>query len=306
MRSPAAGAPRAPSSAVQRRIIVAACPRAGGVRVRGAIATHPAIHDPGETGLFDALLHGEWRGWQRWPGVDDDGVARPAPVASRLRLRTSLRRRVAEIDRQALAGGSRNWIERIAVPAGGVRALQRVVAGVRVIHVIRDGRDVVAAQCQRMAQLGDGRCRYGDAQRAVAAWNRSLAWHERALGRPGHLFVLFEDWAREPERESRRLAHACGLPDEASHSVDLSADGPLPWVRAERYQLHQLFGHRHRRRLEAALDLERYGQLAGDLRRRMQTEGPQQAPRTLVPVEREQPLAPEAPTSGVRGPTPAD
>ncbi len=282
MRKRAGGVPQAPSSAIQRRIVVAACPNAGGVRLRSAVATHPAIHDPGETGVFDALsqAHRSTQTGLAWAvarthgaGARDDGDTRTASgtaasgLAMRLRLRTTLWAQVAELDRLALAAGRRNWIEHVDAPATGMRALQSLVRGVRVIHVIRDGRDVVAAQCERSAAARGGACRYADAQRAVAQWNRSLAWHAKAFGRRGHLFLLFEDWARDPGRETARIVRAMGLPDEPDHCVDLSAVDPIPSARAERYQLRQLFGPRHRRRIESALDLERYGGLAARLRR---------------------------------------
>jgi len=277
MRKRANGVPQAPSTAIQRRIVVAACPNAGGVRLRSALATHPAIHDPGDTGVFDALSQAQ-RGahtglaWATGraggaPGSSRRGMPAASGLAMRLRLRTSLWAQVAEPDRLALASGCRNWIEHVDAPAVGMRALQRLVRGVRVVHVIRDGRDVVAAQCERSATARGGACRYADAQRAVAQWNRSLAWHARAFGRPGHLLLLFEDWARDPGRETRRIVRAMGLPDEADDSVDLNAVDPIPSARAERYQLRQLFGSRNRRRIESALDLERYGQLAARLRR---------------------------------------
>lgn len=299
MRKRASGVPQAPSSAIQRRIVVAACPNAGGIRVRSALATHPAIHDPGDTGVFDALSQA-YRGAQsglawaaartgrvrmRGDGESSRGAAVGASgLAMRLRLRTSLWAQVAELDRLALAAGRRNWIEHVDAPTVGMRSLQRLVRGVRVVHVIRDGRDVVAAQCERSAAVRGGACRYADAQRAVAQWNRSLAWHARAFGRPGHLFLLFEDWARDPGQQTRHIVRAVGLPDEADFSIDLSAVAPIPSTRAERYQLRQLFGPRNRRRIESALDLERYGQLAGQLRRASPWAGPPGATHRPIPA----------------------
>jgi hypothetical protein len=270
---------RTPSSAIQRRIIVAGCPHAAGDRVREALASHPGVHDLGDDGVFARLgQSAQWRAparAQRFPNVRirasmGRGLASPTRW---FRLSAGIRERAAELDQQALARGCRNWVEQALEGPGGKRALERALNGVRIVHVVRDGRDVVAAACSAIAAQRNGECRYHDAARAIAQWNRTIAWQARVMGGPGHVCVLFEDWNRLPQWEARRIAHACGLPDDPPHAV-VSVDEPAGLAHSDRRQLRQLFSRRERQRIEAALDLDRYGQLAERLRR-------QRAPRVL-------------------------
>jgi len=259
---------KTPSSAIQRRIIVTGCPHGAGERVRAALASHPGVHDLGDDGLFARLgpsAHLRRRG--RSPSV---GGRRPmgrglASPTRWFRLSAGIRERATELDQRALAAGCRNWVEHALEGPVGKRALERALAGVRIVHVVRDGRDVVAAACSAIAAQGSGLCRYPDAARAIVQWNRTIAWQERVLGRLGHVCILFEDWNRAPQGEARRVAHACGLPDDPPHTV-VSVDEPTASAHSDRRQLRELFSRRERQRLQAALDLERYGRLAERLR----------------------------------------
>ncbi len=282
MTDQCAAVAKTPSSAIQRRIIVAGCPHGAGERVRVALASHPGVHDLADDGVFARLgRSAQWRApsyTSRFsPKLVRSSMGRGLASPTRwLRLSAGIRERAAELDQQALAHGCRNWVEHGLEGPGGKRALERALLGVRIVHVVRDGRDVVAAACRAIAAQRNGRCRYHDVSRAIAQWNRTIAWQARTLGRPGHVGVLFEDWSRAPHWEARRIAHACGLPDDppdAVVSVDESVDSAHP----ERRQLRELFSRRDRQRIEAALDLARYGRLAERLRN-------ERAPRLSVPA----------------------
>jgi len=237
--------------------------------VRAALASHPGVHDVGEDGLFARLGPSAQ---PRSAGALGRGVPRRlrrrglASPTRWLRLSAGIRERAAELDQHALAAGCRSWVEHTDEGPDGKRAVERALGGARIVHVLRDGRDVTAAACQAIAASRGGTCRYQDAARVIAQWNRSIAWQERIMGRSGHVCVLFEDWVRAPQTQARRLARACGLADDPPDAAVAVADEPGP-APSERHPLRTLFRPRERHRIERALDLERYGQLAERVRR---------------------------------------
>jgi len=167
----------------------------------------------------------------------------------------------------ALSHGCRSWVEHTPGAPRQVAALESLVPRLRAVHVVRDGRDEIAAHCLAAADSQSRGCCLSDAHAAIERWNSSLAAHVRCLGRPGHSFVLYEDLVRRPRHELLRLVRELGLnyDVEAAESAVEGIDSGL--ARAERARLRTLFGRERRQRIEARLDLDRYGAFAEYCRR---------------------------------------
>lgn len=273
-----------PSPAIHRRLFVVGCPGAGSTVVRDLLASQSGLHDFPRTHLFlrSFGMRGRRLPWA-WLGItlgkerrilerlaerSSDSGAAPALPPRSLLLRRSLDGLLATFDRLALAAGCRNWVDTTPRHLVHARLIERRVPRARIIHVVRDGRDVVAAQCS-----GEGR----HAPRAVVSeWNRALARHVRCLGRPGHVFVLYEDLVADPVGELARVMYQCGMQFEADAlhaSVSCIMGGDPDAVgggrrRNElRLQFREHFPAPRRRRIERALHLDHYGEFAERLRR---------------------------------------
>lgn len=277
---------------MHRRLFIVGCPRSGAALVQRLLAAHPAVHAFPDSGLFTTAfgargrrlplarlgltLGGEHEALERVIDVScRDGAIEAPPMPPRTyRLRPSVLSSVATLDCLALAHGRRTWIERTPRHFLHARAIERLVPRARIIHVIRDGRDVVASLCDRARRHPRYYGRQRSPRHGIREWNRAIDAHARCLGRPGHVFVLYEDLVTDPQRELRRIALECGLDyqDEAAETAGNGAGDAttsprlaVP-VQAARTKFRALFGTGERRRIERALHLDRYGALAERLK----------------------------------------
>jgi hypothetical protein len=310
-----------PSPAIHRRLFVVGCPGAGSTVVRDLLATQPGLHGFPRTHLFlrSFGMRGRRLPWT-WFGLtlgrerhvlerlaehsSGGSGAAPALPPRSLLLHRSLDGLLATLDRLALAAGCRNWVDTTPRHLVHARLIERRVPRARIVHVVRDGRDVVAAQCR-----GEG----GHSPRTVVAeWNRALAHHARCLDRPGHVFVLYEDLMADPMGEMIRLLHQCGMQHRSNElATAIAGLGTCPAAAGmgahrvdQRIRFRERFPAARRRRIERALHLDRYGMLAERVRQQQSARvpavvqsGPPPAPdretrsRTILPAAPDHPSA---------------
>lgn len=219
-----------------RRTFIVGCPRSGTTVVQALLARHPDVATLPETAFFEHM-YGELR-W-RW---GDAGVPRRSHRSLRLGLARRLGRRallslhaevgqgraraplrldacvggyVRLLDEYAARMGRTMWIEKTPNHLLYLPEIERAVPGVCVVHVVRNGLDVVAS-------IADANLRYdhnhdfgGGAKHWARRWNHAMALHARHLGRPGHHFVFLDDLVRDTAHEWRRLYAALGLDPDA-------------------------------------------------------------------------------------------
>ena len=194
-----------------RIVFVCGCPRSGTTFLAGALGALPGFVDLGEVHPLKAA-------------IPELSALAPEAAAPRVRRILSVVRRLA------LVGGRRS-IEQTPETAFVLPAVARAFPEATVVHVVRDGRDVVASLLERgwlsrgRAGADDAGARYGsharfwvepgreeefaaasDARRAAWAWRRYVG-AVRESGMPVHE-VRYEALAGAAEE----LAAAVGAP----------------------------------------------------------------------------------------------
>ena len=275
---------------ISRRLFVVGCSRSGTTMLQVALASHPRVCSFPETFFFRRLT----RGFSRLPArlglptgrrraaferllaeIERPDLARMAPrrvvpVASSAAAFTAI------LDRVALEKGCDIWLEKTPMHLLNIGFIRRHVPALRFVHLIRDGRDVVASIHDRAQRHPELFPRQQEVSFGIERWNRSLRISERHFGRPDHSFAVYEDLVEDPERTLRRLCREIGIDyrEEMLSERERTAGSVIPehrfWIgnaaeppRRRPSKFQEIFDARQRDEITAALDLARYERLRG-------------------------------------------
>ena len=197
-----------------RHIVLGGAPRSGTTLLRNLLDAHPAICSGAETKLFvPAAFNLAWLAEAyQLPGSDLEAMLREA--ASQAAFVDAFAERVT-----SMAGKAR-WAEKTPQNIRHVDwILARFPSG-SIVHIIRDGRDVVSS----MRQHPDWRWHAGGWQKVLVP--RPLAWYaqrwlaDTAAGMawrsdPRYHEVRYEDLVADPAASMRAVCEAIGEPAEA-------------------------------------------------------------------------------------------
>jgi hypothetical protein len=269
---------------IRRRLFLVGSSRSGTTLCQACFARHPGVHTFPETHFFTA---GVGRGWRRRlalaglaTGSERAGMRkvlraldlpeRPDLLPPRaLTLAPAVRRYVALLDRLTQDAGAAVWLEKTPMHVHYLPLIERHVPDVRVLHIVRDGRDVVASLFERARDYPGAFGRQQGTAFGVRRWNEALRVSHAYLGRPGHSFLTYEELVEDPEAVLRRVCGEVGLPFDPAMLEDRPADGVIRdrqgWVqgahRAPRKQASRfatLFPPDEQAAITRALDLPLY------------------------------------------------
>jgi hypothetical protein len=202
MNSPRLPAPTTPP------VVIFGAPRSGTTYVNGILNAHPSVHITHETRLF-VWAH------RTLASLDNDHVALTHRERFKQYLRPELadliRRFYAELAPEAVVWGDKN--PHYAAPANA-EVLDTVVElfpGARFIHVIRDGRDVVASLIRKRNADGEPWVSF---ETAHQVWNSHVTTGQAFASRagPGTTFeVRYEDLIADDLGMARRMSDFVGI-----------------------------------------------------------------------------------------------
>ena len=206
----------------ERLVFVIGSPRSGTTFLASAIGSLPGFVDLGEVAPIKAA-------------VPELAVLAPEEAARRLRRILILARRVGLV-------GSVRAVEQTPELAHLARVLPIAYPQARVIHIVRDGRDVVCSLLEKpwlrpqQASTDDAGIAYGsyarfwvererreefehasDARRAAWAWRRYVT--AACSARPAALEVRYEELAADPASVARKLAAHLDASEDALASA---------------------------------------------------------------------------------------
>lgn len=213
---------------IHRRILVGGCSRSGTTFLQRLLAGHSRIQTFPETGVFLRALgmRGTVLPWARLGltiGKErkallrlldqlglDPSAAPPLPPR-RLLLRSSVGDIVKFLDALAQGVGKDLWLEKTPRHVLHASRIRRLVPGSVFLHILRDGRDVVASIVDRARKHPDQFHGQADPAYGIRQWNRSMEATRQAMGEEGHVVVRYETLAGYPEETLRALSDSLGI-----------------------------------------------------------------------------------------------
>jgi hypothetical protein len=239
--------PDAAPRAITGRLFVVGCARSGTTLLQSFLAAHPAILSFPETSVFGRLLNA---GVMRSFRVEPSGLGAAADEAGPSRLGTLHRRTqmayrhttalldklgrrdleqllpirsksagqfadgfVGVLDRLALDRGKSWWVEKSPENIRFVPEILGLVPGARVVNILRDGRQNVAALYDMARQYPDWWWgKYRDLDAAIERWNICVRHTRLLLPVPEVLLVRYERLVAETEAVVEEVCRFTGLP----------------------------------------------------------------------------------------------
>ena len=274
---------------IHRRLFIGGCSRSGTTFLQRLLAGHSRVHTFPETGVFLRALGmrgtvlpwvhlGLTTGKERKALVrllehaaPDPGSGPPLPPR-RILLRSSADDIVCFLDVLTRAAGKDVWLEKTPRHILHAARIRRLVPQAIFIHVVRNGRDVVASIVDRARRFPNRFKGQDDPAYGIRQWNRSMRATEVAMKEPGHVIVRYEVLASEPEETLRGLCAHLGIGFEKG-MLDAPTTGgfileeerwkaPLSGpIRPAASKFQDLFDEDTRRRINEGLDTRFHGVL---------------------------------------------
>lgn len=221
IRSPLA--PR--RSACRSIVVVGGAPRSGTTLLRTLLGRHPMIASGPETTVFLRRVSspediGKRLGWD------------PAVIAQWQRESRSQVEFIERFQRVILErSGKAVWVEKTPKNAGRFGFVRRHFPYAKLVHIVRDGRDVVCSLRRTpFAKLDHAPSEsVAAAQRCAVQWRAGVRAAKRFRRDPLYYELRYEDLVRDPEGTLRPLVEFLGLPwrDCVLVASGQSAEEPL-------------------------------------------------------------------------------
>lgn len=214
-----------------KRVFVVGCARSGTTLLQGMLAAHQRVFSLPETFFFAKVFPRRWiKRHLLWPAIKvrarlpqivrEMGRDDLLPLAHvGLFQRDYHRPFVTVMDRMASDAGKDVWVEKTPWHIHCIDEIQRKIPDAYFIHIVRDGRDMVASlydATQRnpteWASLPSISSFKGfSIKECVEFWNREVAISMFWRSHPQHIMVRYENVVRQPQLVMKSLSRFLGV-----------------------------------------------------------------------------------------------
>ena len=209
---------------IEQRIFIVGAPRSGTTLLQGMLAAHPRIESFPETHFFSmAYPRNRLKRLLTWPALNVQGVlerflreiGRPdliPEVKIGLFDRHYERSFIRVLDRLTLEAGKDIWVEKTPRHLHFIPEIQKRVPGAKFIHIVRDGKDVVASLYEvthkKPMEWAKGRVQGFQGftvEECVRRWNQDVLITSQYVMKPEHHIVRYEELVESPESSLMKI-----------------------------------------------------------------------------------------------------
>jgi len=210
-----------PNPGITARLFLVGCPRSGTTLLQSLLSAHPQVLSVPESHLYSRLSSPDRvlrrLGLARRDAPEEFArmlvsLGLPAERRRGVRVNFYLRGLADALDKATLAEHKTVWLEKTPRHLYHLSDISRTLPDAKVIHLLRDGRDVVASlyEVTRQHPKVWGGARSVDG--CIDRWLKDVALSRRYEGRRNHIIVRYEALVADPEACLRELLAFIGLP----------------------------------------------------------------------------------------------
>ncbi len=236
-------------SGITGRYFIVGSARSGSTLLQAMLASHSKVHSFPETHYFCEMpLKGRRFRWARLVRRD---VARKifekvlsnigrSDLIDEFPKRSALfRHHVAAfqrvLDAETIEQGKSIWVEKTPHHIDFIPVIANSITGARFIHIVRDGRDVVASQLDASRKNPE---HWGSRsiEEMISLWNRDIATSASYADSPMHLLVSYENLIESPSTVLSRVCEFMSVDfEEGMLDYHTDVSGVLGWRDGHEY-----------------------------------------------------------------------
>lgn len=212
-----------------KKVFVVGCPRSGTTLVQSYLGarsdtftlkeTHffPNIRRVGKRKIFDYLFLSQSRVLRAFGLIAAHNKLLhqydPHTVTT---FRSAVRFFDQMMSGEAQTRGKEVWLEKTPSHMFYIPLIKRHLPSVQFVHVLRDGRDVVASMVDTARRYPEAKAwkEHVDIATATDKYNRYMMESHKYYGSQGHTFIQYEQILDDPERSINRLFFHLGLENQ--------------------------------------------------------------------------------------------
>ena len=273
-------------ASMERRVFVVGCSRSGTTLLQSLLAAHPDVATFPETNFFWQILAraprrkylvrmglatgremGYLRGMLERFGRDDLAASVPKQPWT---FQKSIDAYLSSLDYLAEQQGGELWVEKTPLHVRYIDTIEQYVPSPLFVHIVRDGREVVASIKDRSQKhpekFGGQGVEYG-----VHLWNECIEYTSMHQGKRDHHVVRYENLVENTDDVMGALGQFIGVkyePEMRRSRTTNPGQFILPeesWkekvtrpIQKTPSKFKRLFGGERRKKIEQVLDLEGY------------------------------------------------
>ena len=199
---------------IKGRIFLIGCARSGTTLLQSMLMSHSQIHSFPETHFFEkgfsgkrslvlrgyylSLLANEWLTELKENGFN---VPKVKPTWFRKKM---TKRFIYVLDELTLGQKKNIWIEKTPAHINYIPLISKWVDKVKFIHIIRDGRAVVASMYEAAQKYPQHWGGTRSAKDCAIEWNNTILITSKYADNPDHLILSYEQLIADPEKNIKK------------------------------------------------------------------------------------------------------